>query len=128
MRLVHDYLQGPFHLISTGGVVRTNSCALVGDVALATLQRYNVDLALVSCKSLDREHGIMESNDAESTIKVCMAARAKRVILLADHTKFGSTAFVHALDFDRIDVLVTDEPVSTTWRNFLEKKQIELID
>ena len=106
VRLVHDYLQGPFHLISTGGVVRANSCALVGDVALATLQRYNVDLALVSCKSLDRGHGI----------------------LLADHTKFGSTAFVHALDFDQVDALVTDEPVSTNWRNFLEKKQIELID
>ncbi|WP_294155001.1 DeoR/GlpR family DNA-binding transcription regulator [uncultured Selenomonas sp.] len=128
VRLVHDYLSGPFHLISTGGVVRSNSCALVGDVALTTLQRYNVDLALVSCKSLDRERGIMESNDAESTIKVCMASRAKRVVLLADHTKFGNTAFVHALDFEQIDALVTDDPVSTTWRNFLEKKQIELID
>jgi len=128
VRLVHDFLQGPFQLISTGGTLRPNSCALVGDVTLQTLRRYNVDLALISCKSLDRTKGIMESNDAESTIKECIAAQAKRVVLLADHTKFGKTAFVHSFDFDRIDTIVTDEPVSTSWRDFLEKKNVELID
>ena len=128
VRVVHDFLQGPFHLISTGGTLRPDSCALVGDVTLQTLRRYNVDLALISCKGLEREKGVMESNDAEGTIKECMATQAKRVILLADHTKFGKTAFVHSFDFDRINAIVTDEPMTTSWRDFLEKKHVERID
>ena len=77
---------------------------------------------------VEREKGVMESNDAEGTIKECMATQAKRVILLADHTKFGKTAFVHSFDFDRINAIVTDEPMTTSWRDFLEKKHVERID
>ena len=128
VRIVHDFLQGPFHLISTGGAVRPDSCALVGDVTRMALRRYNVSFAFLGCKGLDREKGIMESNEAESTIKECMAAQAERVVLLADHTKFGQTAFVHSFDFTCIDTLVTDEPLTTSWRDFLEKHKVELIN
>ena len=51
-----------------------------------------------------------------------------RTILLADHTKFSQTAFVHSFDFDRIQTIVTDEPVSSGWRTLLEKKHIDLLD
>lgn len=70
----------------------------------------------------------MESNEDESVLKECMAVQAHRTILLADHTKFNQTAFVHSFDFDRIQTIVTDEPVSSGWRTLLEKKHIDLLD
>ena len=127
-RILHDYFSSPHRLISTGGTLRKNSCALVGHIAQGTLRHYNVDLAFISCKGLSKERGIMESNEDESVLKECMASQADRTILLADHTKFSQTAFVHSFDFDRIQTIVTDEPVSSGWRTLLEKKHIDLLD
>jgi DeoR/GlpR family transcriptional regulator of sugar metabolism len=128
VNIVHDFLQSPFTLISTGGKLRQNSCALVGPVTIDTIHRYFVDLALCSCKGLDREKGIMESNDEESLVKQSMASRAQKAVLLADHSKFGRTSFVHTFDFDVIDTIVTDEPPEKSWIDFLNKAQISLID
>ena len=127
-RILHDYFASPHRLISTGGTLRANSCALVGHIAQETIQRYNVDLAFISCKGLSKERGIMESNEDESVLKEYMAVQANRTILLVDHTKFNQTAFVHSFDFDRIQTIVTDEPVSSGWRTLLEKKHIDLLD
>ena len=128
VRIVHDFLAAPFTLISTGGRLRANSCALVGSDTIAMLNRYNVDLALLSCKALDKERGIMESNEAESLVKERMASQARRRILLADHTKLGRTALVRSFGFDAVNTLVTDEPVDESWREFLARENVELVD
>ena len=128
VRILHDHIASPYHLISTGGSLRSSSCALVGTAAQDTLKHYNVDLAFFSCKGLDKERGIMESNEDEGVLMKTMAMQAKRSVLLVDHSKFNQTAFVHALDFNQIQTLVTDEPVSSGWRTLLEKERIELID
>jgi DeoR/GlpR family transcriptional regulator of sugar metabolism len=124
---VHDFWNSPFTIISSGGRLRPHSLALTGDMACDALQRYFVDLAIISCKGLDQEKGVMESNEAESTIKQVMMRQAKKTILLADHTKFDQTAFVKTCGFDKIATLITDENPGHAWMDFLAKQDIEVI-
>ena len=127
IRLVNDFVNSPFRMISSGGILRSHSYALTGSVACATLKKYYVDLAIISCKGIDREKGLMESNEEESEIKQIMIEQAKKAILLADHSKFGKTAFIKTCDFSKIAAIVTDADPGDAWKEFLAKQQIKLI-
>lgn len=115
------------HIISTGGVFNEGSLSLQGNLAKENIRRYHVDLALLSCKGLDMERGIMDSSEREADVKSEMVKQAMEVALLADHTKFGKTAFVKFLNWEQMTYLVTDEKPSDEWIAFCEKKGVQLI-
>ena len=127
IRLVYDFAASPFRLISTGGNLRPSSYALTGPVAVATLRKYFVDIAIFSCKGITMEREVMESNEEESVIKQWMIRQAHRSILLADHSKFNRTAFVKTCDFEDIGTLVTDEMPDEAWREHLANCRVNLI-
>ena len=127
VRLVNDFVNFPFTMISSGGVLRAHSFALTGAVACSTLRKYYVDFAFISCKGIDRSRGIMESNEEESSIKQIMIDQATRTVLMADHSKFNSTAFIKTCDFSPINTIVTDCNPGDAWDDFLAKQQVQLI-
>ena len=76
------------HILSTGGVFNEDSLSLQGNLAKENIRRYHVDLALLSCKGLDMDKGIMDSSEREADVKTEMVKQALEVALLSDHTKF----------------------------------------
>ena len=114
-------------IISTGGLFNRSTLSLQGRVAKETIESYRVDIALLSCKGLDIEHGPMDTNEGESEVKKCMVRQAAEVALLVDHTKFGKTAFAHLIDLEDVDYLVTDEKPDDAWLDFCEENHIKLI-
>jgi DeoR/GlpR family transcriptional regulator of sugar metabolism len=121
------FLNSPFHIISTGGILRSHAFALVGEPACDTLKKYYVDYAIISCKSLHLKNGIMESNEAESVVKRTMMGQAQKTILLADHTKFNKTAFIKTCDLTAIHCILTDEEPDKEWLEYLQEHQIDII-
>ena len=126
VRLVNDFVNSPFTLISSGGVLRPHSFALTGSTACDTLRKYFVELAFISCKGLEPQKGLMESNEEESKVKEIMLAQSRKAILLADHSKFGKTAFIRTCEFGAIAELITDMDPGDSWREFLTSQQIRL--
>lgn len=122
-----ELLNSDNKIISTGGVFNRSTLSLQGRVAKETIGSYRVDIALLSCKGLDIEHGAMDTNESESEVKKCMVRQAEEVALLVDHTKFGKTAFAHLIDLKDVDYLVTDEKPGDEWIRFCEENDIRLI-
>ncbi|WP_414736155.1 DeoR/GlpR family DNA-binding transcription regulator [Desulfosarcina ovata] len=127
VKLLNDYARAGFTLIGTGGGLRAHSFAFVGALACRTLEAYNVDLALISCKGLDRERGVMESNEPEALVKQVMVRQAKTRILLADHTKFDQIVFMRTLDYANLDYVITDREPKRAWVDFFKKEGVQLI-
>ncbi|VBB09790.1 lacr bacterial regulatory protein hth signature [Lucifera butyrica] len=125
--LVNEFVNSSFTVISSGGTLRSRSYALTGPAATGILEKYYVDLALISCKGLDRSRGIMESNEPESLIKQTMIRQAKKTILLVDHSKFDKTAFTKTCDFTLIDYIVTNQEPSAEWLDFFNQELIKII-
>ena len=69
------------HILSTGGVFNEDSLSLQGNLAKENIRRYHVDLALLSCKGLDMDKGIMDSSEREADVKTEMhgSNRAGRI-------------------------------------------------
>lgn len=127
IKLISDYAGAGMELISTGGNLRAHSLSLVGNAACRTLMTYNVDLAIFSCKGLDRTHAVTESNEPEAVVKQVMSRQAKNRVLLADHSKFDQVVFARTLEFIEIDYVITDAEPSRKWLDLFKEHDIQLI-
>lgn len=127
IHILHEFANSSLNIISTGGSLRHRSLSLVGPVAHETIKRYNVDTAVISCKAIDLERGVTDSNEPECELKKHMLRQAEKVVLLADHTKFGKTAFAGLAELSRIDVLITDRRPSDAWMKRLSEKNVEVL-
>lgn len=115
------------HLICTGGVMRDSALSLGGKIAETTVLHYNVDKAIMSCKGIDMEKGITDSNEFEATLKTVMARCARKIIWLVDGSKFGRVNFVKILDFRPGDTIVSDRQPDSAWMRFFDEKQIHFV-
>ncbi len=127
VKIPYDFISSNFNIISTGGTLRAHSLALVGSVAQNALQNYYVNMAVMSCKGLSLNNGIMESNEPESEFKRRMIKQAEIVILLVDHTKFNKTAFIKLFDFSDIDYIVTDQEPDAAWLELFNTHNVKII-
>ena len=113
-------------VISTGGTLRNFSLSLVGSGAAGTISQFMTDKAIISCKGLDFEKGIMESNLAETEIKKAMVANTKQVILAVDSSKFNRLSFAKTLDLRHVHMVVSDS-IPSEWARFFEENNIKFL-
>lgn len=116
------------HLISTGGTFLNKYSSFIGKSARQTIREYFVDKVFLSCRSVDMKHGVTDANEDIAAIRTILAERAKKVFLIADHSKFDNVSFVSICNFDKICAVVVDEPLSFEWHQFLEQKSIDLYE
>lgn len=114
-------------VLSTGGVLKNGALSLNGSSAEKMIGSYYVDAAICSCKGIDTELGITESNENDTLIKRAMFASAEKKILALDSKKFDKKSFVKVCSADDIDIIVTDKAPSEKWREFCEIQNIKLI-
>ena len=95
-------------LILVGGEFRSLSRTLVGPLTAPLVNSLRVDLAFMGTIGFSLADGMTTTDPAEAFTKELVMQRAARVVLLADHSKFGVTSFARSGSLDDIDVLVTD--------------------
>jgi DeoR/GlpR family transcriptional regulator of sugar metabolism len=94
-------------VVLTGGM-RTASDALVGPVADLTIASLHFDTLFLGCTGLDPEVGLSTPNLAEAETNRALIKVARRVVVLADHTKWGVVSLASFAPVDKVNVLVTD--------------------
>lgn len=90
------------------GRVRRKTQAAVGAVTIEALDRLRVDVAFLGTNAISIEHGCSTPDPEEAAVKRALARIARRVVVLADATKFARDTTVNFADLDEIDVLITD--------------------
>lgn len=93
-----------------GGLVRADDGAVFGASAIAYVRQFAARNTIISIGGIDAEMGLMDFHVCEAEFSQALMQQADRVIVVADHTKFHRRAFIKVCGFDRIDVLVTDQP------------------
>ena len=114
-------------VLSTGGILKNGAMSLNGSSAEKMIGSYYVDAAICSCKGLDTELGVTDSNEKDTLIKKAMFASAERKILALDSEKFDKKAFVKVCAASEIDVIVTDKEPGEKWIRFCDEADVDLI-
>jgi len=114
------------NLIATGGTLRGSSLSLVGQAAVRSIGKFTADKAVISCKGLDFDKGIMESDISEAEIKKAMAENSKQLILAVDNSKFNRLSFVKSLAWQQVNTITADS-APNEWSQFFKKNQIKFV-
>ena len=96
-----------------GGQIRSATTATADSWALRHLQEVRTDVAFLGTNAFSLKHGLSTPDASEAAVKGAMVESARLTVLLADHTKFGLEAMFKYADLEAIDVLVTDDGMST---------------
>jgi DeoR family fructose operon transcriptional repressor len=110
-----------------GGRVRGTTLAAVDAWAVTLLERLNVDVAFVGANGFSVARGLSTPDLAESAVKAAMVRAGRRVVVLADASKFGVD---HLSSFARladVDVLVTDTGLSAQDAALLRSEGPEVV-
>jgi DeoR/GlpR family transcriptional regulator of sugar metabolism len=113
-------------VILTGGI-RTPSDALVGPVADLTVRSLHFDTLFLGCHGIDISAGLTTPNLAESETNRTFIRLARRVVVVADHTKWGLVSLSSFASLDEVDVLVTDDDLPSDVRDSAAEKIGEVI-
>ena len=116
-----------WEVISTGGYFMDEYKALVGPRAMETVNTFNSDKVILSCKCIDMKKGITDSNEMFAMVKRSMVSSAYETILAVDHTKFGQVGFFRICSFEQVDTIVTDIRPEDRWMDFFADKGIRVI-
>jgi len=101
-------LNGECHLYVVGGETYGSTYSLTGPDALDTIERYSYDVFLAGCTSIDPARGLTNSNIVEAKQKSAIMRRARRTVLIADHSKWGHAGFATFAHLGDVDAWVTD--------------------
>lgn len=100
-------------IVLTGGI-RTPSDALVGPLATQALDRIHVDVLFLGVHGMDAECGFTTPNLAEAEVNSAFLASADRVVVLADHTKWGLRGLARIAPLDRVDLVISDRQLPSS--------------
>lgn len=91
-----------------GGKVRGRTMATVEDWTLRALADTYVDVAFLGTNGMSPERGLTTPDIGEAAVKRAMIRAARRVVVLADHTKAGNDHLARFGDLSDVDVIVSD--------------------
>jgi DeoR family transcriptional regulator, fructose operon transcriptional repressor len=96
-------------VLTVGGRIRGRTLAMVDQWALRVLSETYVDVAFLGTNGVSVQRGLTTPDVAEAATKRAMMRAARRVVVLADHTKVGNDCFARFGELEEVDTLVCDE-------------------
>lgn len=113
-------------IILTGGV-RTPSDALAGPFAVAALRTVHLDLVFMGVHGMDPRSGFTCPNLLEAETDRALIEAGRRLVVVADHSKWGVIGISSIARLDQADVLITDSGLEPEARAMLAGAARDLI-
>ncbi|MFI7122023.1 DeoR/GlpR family DNA-binding transcription regulator [Amycolatopsis sp. NPDC049868] len=110
-----------------GGRLRPRTLASVDTWALQALSETFVEVAFMATNGISVERGLTTPDPAEATVKRASISGARRVVLLADHTKVGNDQFARFADLSAVDTFFTDDGVDSTMAEEIERAGVKVV-
>ncbi|MET9834715.1 DeoR/GlpR family DNA-binding transcription regulator [Streptomyces sp. NPDC006385] len=118
--------QGAATVVLTGGV-RTPSDSLVGPVADQAIGTLHFDVLFLGVHGISVEAGLSTPNLAEAETNRRLVQSARRVVVVADHTKWGVVGLSSFATLEQVDTLVTDSGLATEARSEISEHLRRLV-
>jgi DeoR family transcriptional regulator, aga operon transcriptional repressor len=115
------------NVIIPGGFLRKNSLSLIGSTAEENFKNYFCDKLFLAVDGFSTTHGLSTPNPEEAHLNRIMIEISKKVIVVADSSKFLKRSFALIAPISKVDTVVTDAEISSEDHKRLENAGIEVI-
>ncbi|MGA9747551.1 MAG: DeoR/GlpR family DNA-binding transcription regulator [Nocardioides sp.] len=113
-------------VLLTGGL-RTPSDALVGPLAIAALGSLHLDMVFLGVHGMDEQAGFTTPNLLEAETNRAMIASGRKLVVLADSTKWGLVGLSSMAALSEASSVITDSTLSARARRAIGEHVDELI-
>ncbi|MCG8353902.1 MAG: DeoR/GlpR family DNA-binding transcription regulator [Chloroflexales bacterium] len=110
-----------------GGMINYATYSTLGPLVEQSLNDLVVRKLFLAAESVDASIGVMDTTMEIAQVKRVMVQAARRVILLADSSKWQRTGFIKVTPLNTIDTIITDKGLSHADRAAIERLGVELI-
>ncbi len=115
------------NIVLSGGMFRTPSDALVGPFADRTIKTLNADVLFIGTHGIHPKAGLTTPNVAEAETDRCLIEAARKVVVVADHSKLGVVALARIAPLSKVDVLITDDKADKEMLHEIELSGAEVV-
>jgi DeoR/GlpR family transcriptional regulator of sugar metabolism len=110
----------------TGGYLYPRLGLQIGPVCERMVKSISADLAIMGIRGIS-ENGLSDNNAMVVESLRAMMKAAQRVIIVADHTKFGRNAMIHVAGFAEIHQIVSDRDLEPQHRRMLDERGVNYL-
>ncbi len=107
--------------------MRTPSDALVGPFAVAALRSVHVDLVFMGVHGMDAHSGFTTPNLLEAETNRALIEAGGRLVVVADHTKWGQVGLSSIARLDQADIVISDTGLDPDAQELLRSRVRELV-
>lgn len=115
------------NVIIPGGFLKRNSSSLVGAPAEESFKNYFCDKLFLAVDGFNTTYGLSTPNVEEAHLNRIMIEISKKVIVVADSSKFLKRSFAVIAPVSKVDTLVTDSGIQPNDLKELENTGIEIL-
>jgi DeoR family transcriptional regulator of aga operon len=113
-------------VICLGGTLHPESLSFDGPATLAAISNLQVGTLFLATSGLS-DRGAFCGNGFDAITKRALIEVAERVVLLADSSKFFSSAMVKICDWGEIDRIIVDDGIKEEQERMLEQNDVDII-
>ena len=113
-------------LILVGGQYRAKSRSLLGGMASFSLSQAYADICFLGTNGVSLERGLTTILHQEVEVNRTMSERARKVICIADSSKFGVDAGFVSLPLSKVAGIITDDAVDKNILKELKRDGMEI--
>jgi len=106
--------------------VRNHSLALIGPVAVKTLESFHADRAFLGTSGISLSHGHSTPNPLDAEVKQAMMRSADETYVLTDSSKFGHACLASFAPLSEVHFTLTDSGIPPEFREAFERRGIGL--
>jgi DeoR family transcriptional regulator, glycerol-3-phosphate regulon repressor len=125
---VELYRHPHIDVIVCGGAVRRSDGAVLGQSTLEMIRQFRVDVAIIGISAIDEDGSLLDFDIREVQVTQQIIEHARRVVLVADSSKFARTAPVHAAHISHIDVFITDRAPPPSISELCARHGVDLVE
>jgi DeoR/GlpR family transcriptional regulator of sugar metabolism len=114
-------------ILLPGGRMRWEALSVVGPWGDGFFRRINVSRAFLGAAGFTVQAGLTDATEEEAQIKRSMVASAGEVTAVIDGTKWGRATLATFCRTDRIDRIVSNEPLPPGLADAAAREQVELV-
>ncbi|RIH63762.1 DeoR/GlpR transcriptional regulator [Mariniphaga sediminis] len=115
------------NIFMPGGSLRKKSLSLVGVLADENFEKFYCDKLFLGADGFDTTHGLSTHDSEEAHLNQIMIKIARKVIVVADSSKFERRRFAFIGPISDVDIVITDSGISSEHKERLEKNGVEVI-
>lgn len=119
--------QKNINVIIPGGILKKNSFSLIGSFAEESFRNYFCDKLFLAVDGFSTTHGISTPNIEEAHLNRIMIEISKKVIVVADSSKFHKRSLALIAPVSRVDTVITDKGILPEDQKKLENQGVQLL-